>query len=163
LQKGAVSVKREYSVLYQPIEDGLIMATVPELPGAVTQGRNLEEARTMIKEAVELLLQSYRENALKDAPGNAIWENLTFDIPAAWNAATWFDTWRNKAATWIARGPITPSIEILQTADVRQFPDIVRLRKQPHEPFAINLAFPGHRAIPCRSFGRKRVHAIAVR
>ena len=83
LQKGATSVKREYSVLYQPIEDGWIMATVPELPGAVTQGRNLEEARTMIKEAVELLLQSYRENALKDAPGNAIWENLTFDIPAA--------------------------------------------------------------------------------
>jgi len=65
LQKGATSVKREYSVLYQPIEDGWIMATVPELPGAVTQGRSLEEARTMIKEAVELLLQSYRENAPK--------------------------------------------------------------------------------------------------
>jgi len=49
-------MKREYTVLYQPIEDGWIMATVPELPGAVTQGRTLEEARAMIKEAVALLL-----------------------------------------------------------------------------------------------------------
>ena len=76
-------MKREYKVLYQPIEDGWIMATVPDLPGAVTQGRNLSEARKMIKEAVELLLLSYRENATKDAPGNAIWETLTVDIPAA--------------------------------------------------------------------------------
>jgi predicted RNase H-like HicB family nuclease len=59
------------------------MATVPELPGAVTQGKDLPEARKMIKEAVELLLQSYRENALKDAPGNAVWETLTVDLPAA--------------------------------------------------------------------------------
>ena len=76
-------MKREYTVLYRPIEDGWIMAMVPELPGAVTQGRDLSEARAMIKEAVELLLLSYRENAVKDAPGNAIWETLTIDIPAA--------------------------------------------------------------------------------
>ncbi len=76
-------MKREYSVIYQPIEDGWIMATVPELPGAVTQGHDMAEARVMIKEAVELLLQSYRENAAKDAPGNAIWEKLSIDIPAA--------------------------------------------------------------------------------
>jgi predicted RNase H-like HicB family nuclease len=82
-QKGAAFLKRKYKVLYQPIEDRWIMATVPELPGAVIQGRTLSEARAMIKEAVELLLMSYRENAAKDAPGNAIWEDLTVDVPAA--------------------------------------------------------------------------------
>lgn len=76
-------MKHEYTVVYQTIEDGWIMATVPELPGAVTQGKTLEEARAMIREAVELLLQSYRDNAKKDAPGNAIWETLSLDIPAA--------------------------------------------------------------------------------
>jgi predicted RNase H-like HicB family nuclease len=76
-------VKHEYSVVYQTIEDGWIMAHVPELPGAVTQGRDMGEARAMIKEAVELLLQSYRENAAKDAPGTAIWETLSVDVPAA--------------------------------------------------------------------------------
>ncbi len=58
------------------------MASVPELPGAVTQGKDLSEASTMIKEPVELQLQSYRENVAKDAPGNAIWEKLTVDVPA---------------------------------------------------------------------------------
>lgn len=75
-------MKREYTVLYQEVEDGWIMASVPELPGAVTQGRDLEEARSMIQEAVALLLQSYRENAARDAPGNAIWETLTVDLAA---------------------------------------------------------------------------------
>jgi len=76
-------MKHEYSVVYQTVEDGWIMASVPELPGAVTQGKDLNEARAMIKEAVTLLLQSYRENAAKDLPGTAIWETLSIDVPAA--------------------------------------------------------------------------------
>lgn len=76
-------MRYDFSVVYQPVEDGWFMASVPELPGAVTQGRTLEEAREMIKEAVELLLESYRENARKDAPGEAVWETLTVELPPA--------------------------------------------------------------------------------
>lgn len=36
----------------------------------------------MIKEAVELLLESYRANAQNDAPEDALWETLTIDVPA---------------------------------------------------------------------------------
>jgi predicted RNase H-like HicB family nuclease len=64
-------MRHDYRAAYSTIEDGWIMATVPELPGAVTQGRNLDEARSNIKEVVELLLEAYRENAEKDLPGNA--------------------------------------------------------------------------------------------
>ncbi len=80
---GVAMKKREYTVVYQEVEDGWIMATVPDLPGAVTQGRDLDEARSMIKEVVELLLESYHDNATKDAPGNAIWETLTVDLSAS--------------------------------------------------------------------------------
>lgn len=76
-------MKRDFTVLYTPIEDGWIMATVPELPGAVTQGQDMTEARANIREVIELLLESYRENAVKDAPGNAIWETLSIDVPVA--------------------------------------------------------------------------------
>jgi predicted RNase H-like HicB family nuclease len=76
-------MKHEFRVVYTPIEDGWIMAEAPELPGAVTQGRTMEEARAMIKEAVELLLESYRENAERDAAGNAVWETLSVEVPAA--------------------------------------------------------------------------------
>ena len=76
-----ISMKHEFHVVYTPIEDGWYMASVPELPGAVTQGQDLDEARLMIQEAVELLLESYQENAMKDAPGDAIWETLAVDVP----------------------------------------------------------------------------------
>ena len=83
MKKKSASMKREYTVVYQPIEDGWIMATVPELPGAVTQGRTMKEAREMMKEAVTLLLESYRENAAKEMPENAVWETLSVEIPAS--------------------------------------------------------------------------------
>ena len=70
---------REYNVVYQTVEDGWIMASVPELPGAVTQGRDMDEARSMIKEAVELLLASYQENAANEAPASAVWETLAVE------------------------------------------------------------------------------------
>ncbi len=75
--------KREFTVVFQPIEDDWILASVPELPGAITQGKTMKEAREMIKDAVELLLESYRENAEKDAPGSAIWETITIEVPVA--------------------------------------------------------------------------------
>jgi predicted RNase H-like HicB family nuclease len=83
IAKESSTMRHEYTVIYQPVEDGWFMASVPELPGAVTQGRTLDEARDMIKEAVELLIESYRENAKKDASGHAIWETLTVDLPPA--------------------------------------------------------------------------------
>jgi antitoxin HicB len=73
-------MKREFTVVYTPIEDGWIMAQVPELPGAVTQGHDMAEAREMIQEAVELLIQSYRDSAAKDIPSNAVWETLSVDV-----------------------------------------------------------------------------------
>jgi predicted RNase H-like HicB family nuclease len=75
-------MQREFDVVYQTVEDGWVMATVPELPGAVTQAETLDEARTLIKEAVELLLESYRENAKRDLPGNAVWETLSITAKA---------------------------------------------------------------------------------
>lgn len=59
---------RDYTVVYQVIEEGWIMATVPELPGAVTQGKIMTEARAMIKEAVALLLATKGESKHASPP-----------------------------------------------------------------------------------------------
>ena len=75
-------MKHEFRILYTPSEDGWIVAQAPELPGAVSQGRTIEEAREMIRDAIELLLESYRENAQRDAASNAIWETLSIDTAA---------------------------------------------------------------------------------
>ena len=43
------------------------MVSVPEIPGAHSQGRTLEEAREMIKDATRLLLEVHREDAEREA------------------------------------------------------------------------------------------------
>ncbi len=44
------------TAIFEPGEDGWIMATCPEL-GVVSQGETMEHAEAMIKEAVELWLE----------------------------------------------------------------------------------------------------------
>jgi predicted RNase H-like HicB family nuclease len=76
-------MKREYSVVYQETRGRLDHGYGAGVARAVTQGRDLAEARSMIKEAVEPLLESYRDHAVQEAPGNAIWETLTVDLVPA--------------------------------------------------------------------------------
>jgi predicted RNase H-like HicB family nuclease len=43
-------------------EDGYIVAECPYLPGCLSQGKTKEEALSNIKEAIELSLETHREN-----------------------------------------------------------------------------------------------------
>lgn len=51
-----------YTVLFQKEPEGGYTAIVPSLPGCVTYGKNLEEAKKMVKEAIELYLESLKEH-----------------------------------------------------------------------------------------------------
>lgn len=51
----------QFKVLIEQDENGIYVASVPELPGCYTQGKTLEEARKRIKEAIELVLESDKE------------------------------------------------------------------------------------------------------
>ncbi len=48
----------EYLVLYEKADDGTIWAHVPDLSGCYSCGSNLQEAKTNIKEAMELYLDT---------------------------------------------------------------------------------------------------------
>ncbi len=48
----------QFKVLIEQDEDGVYVASVPELPGCYTQGETLEEVRERIKEVIELVLES---------------------------------------------------------------------------------------------------------
>ena len=57
------NVKKElqFKVLVEQDENGMYVASVPELPGCYTQGKTLEEARKRIKEAIELVLETDKD------------------------------------------------------------------------------------------------------
>lgn len=48
----------EFKVLFEQDEDGLYVASVPELEGVYTQGKTLEITRERVKEAIALVLES---------------------------------------------------------------------------------------------------------
>lgn len=48
------------------------VAYCPEIPGANGQGRTLEECRKNLAEAIALILEDRRDDALRGVPENAI-------------------------------------------------------------------------------------------
>ena len=55
-------MKIELTAIFQKVAEGCI-AFVEELPGANSQGGTLDEARSNLKEAIQLVLESNREIA----------------------------------------------------------------------------------------------------
>lgn len=53
------------------------VAYSPEIPGANGQGRTPDEARTNLGEAISLILEDRREDALRGVPPGAIGETVT--------------------------------------------------------------------------------------
>jgi predicted RNase H-like HicB family nuclease len=47
----------EYHAAYYPIEDGWYMVRVLDFPGTITQGKNLEDARLMVRDALKLMAE----------------------------------------------------------------------------------------------------------
>jgi len=52
-----------YRVLLRPEPEGGFTVTVPALPGCITYGKDLDEARTMVREAIEAYLESLQKHS----------------------------------------------------------------------------------------------------
>ncbi len=51
-----------FTVLFEPAEEGGYVVTCPALPGLVTEGDTLEEARAMARDAIRAYLESLRKD-----------------------------------------------------------------------------------------------------
>lgn len=56
----------EYNVIFQREKDGGYSVWVPDLAGCASQGDNLEEAISNIKEAMELYLEDADEDQIEE-------------------------------------------------------------------------------------------------
>jgi predicted RNase H-like HicB family nuclease len=59
----------EFTAVFKEAPEGGYVAFVEELPGANTQGETLDEARENLREAVGLVLESYRLLAEQELGG----------------------------------------------------------------------------------------------
>ncbi|MGH7195963.1 MAG: type II toxin-antitoxin system HicB family antitoxin [Candidatus Saccharimonadales bacterium] len=64
---------QSYTVLYEADPEGGFVASVPALPGCVSQGDNLEEAERNITEAMELYIETLHDDKLTP-PTEHLWQ-----------------------------------------------------------------------------------------
>jgi predicted RNase H-like HicB family nuclease len=68
----------EFTAIIEPAGEWFI-AYCPEIPGANGQGRTSEEARENLGEAITLILEDRREDALRGAPESAIRQTVVVE------------------------------------------------------------------------------------
>ncbi|HLT02822.1 MAG TPA: type II toxin-antitoxin system HicB family antitoxin [Geminicoccaceae bacterium] len=80
-----------YRVIFEPQEGGGYTAYCPTLPGVVTEGESLEEARAKVIEAIEGYLEILQEDGrpippsdqVGEAESKVIKEEVVITLPAA--------------------------------------------------------------------------------
>ncbi len=77
-----------FTVLFEPAEEGGYVVTCPALPGLVTEGDTLDEAREMAKDAIRAYIESLLKDgesipADKQIPLEPVKEKLSVAVQAA--------------------------------------------------------------------------------
>jgi antitoxin HicB len=54
--------RRQIHIIFRPEPEGGYTASVPAMPGCVTYGRSLEEAKELVKDAINGYIQSLRKH-----------------------------------------------------------------------------------------------------
>ena len=78
----------QYTVLFEPAEEGGYVVTCPALPGLVTEGDTLAEARVMAADAIRAYLDSLRRDgqpipADKKLSEDPVKEEITVTLDSA--------------------------------------------------------------------------------
>lgn len=63
-----------FTVLFEPAEEGGYVVTCPALPGLVTEGDTLQEAREMARDAIRAYLESLQKDGQPIPPDKTIKE-----------------------------------------------------------------------------------------
>jgi antitoxin HicB len=66
----------EFTIVFEPAEEGGFTAYIPEIPGAISEGETIDEAREMVKDALRELTAYRREQALRTKGAEAVIEKL---------------------------------------------------------------------------------------
>ncbi len=78
----------EYTVLYEPAEEGGYVVTCPALPGLVTEGDSLDEARERARDAIRAYVESLRKDGVPmpddtRLAADPVKEHLSVELDAA--------------------------------------------------------------------------------
>jgi predicted RNase H-like HicB family nuclease len=56
-------MKQQYHTIIKPESNGWFVGWVEEIPGTITTGRSLDECRHNLKDSLELMIETHRDEA----------------------------------------------------------------------------------------------------
>ena len=73
-------MKQRYHTIIRPESNGWFVGWVEEIPGTLTQGKTLDECRRNLREALELMVETHRDEARLGMDQNSICEAIEIDV-----------------------------------------------------------------------------------
>jgi predicted RNase H-like HicB family nuclease len=67
---------KKFTIIYEPAEEGGYTAFIPEVPGAISEGETIDEAREMVLDALNELSECRRELAIETKSSAAVVEAI---------------------------------------------------------------------------------------
>jgi predicted RNase H-like HicB family nuclease len=73
-------MKQRYHTIIKPQNTGWFVGWVEEVPGTITYGRSLAECRSNLKEALQLMIETHRDEARQSLDPSCIQESIEIDL-----------------------------------------------------------------------------------
>ena len=73
-------MKQRYHTIIKPEPNGWFVGWVEEIPGAISQGRSLDEVRENLRDSLELIVETHRDEARIGLDPSCIQEAIEIDI-----------------------------------------------------------------------------------
>ncbi len=73
-------MKQRYHTIIKAEANGAFVGWVEEIPGTITQGRSLDECRQNLRDALELMVETYRDEARVGLDPTCIQESIEIDV-----------------------------------------------------------------------------------
>lgn len=73
-------MKQRYHTIIKPQRTGWFVGWVEEIPGTITHGRSLDECRSNLREALQLMIETHRDEARQALDPSCIQEAIEIDI-----------------------------------------------------------------------------------
>lgn len=71
---------QRYHTIIRPRPDGWFVGWVEEIPGAITAGRSLSECRENLKDSLQVMLDSHRDEARQSLDSTCIQESIEIEV-----------------------------------------------------------------------------------
>jgi predicted RNase H-like HicB family nuclease len=82
LQHNNIAMRQRYHTIIRPQTNGFV-GWVEEIPGTITQGKSLSECRERLRDALELMLETHRQEARLGLSSRCIQECIDVEVDDA--------------------------------------------------------------------------------